>query len=109
VECVDPFRLIACSSGGSAVIGNADNTEGGQLTSLTIAIELARATDLAHGVDVNADQTNNSTPSCLAIFGRHRLHRHTAFACERVSLSRGRVPVRFANINTDATADDRPG
>jgi len=88
VECVDSFRLIACSSGGSAVFGDADNTEGGQVTSLTITIELARTADLAHGIDVNADQTSHSTPSRLAIFGRHRLQRHAAFACERESLSR---------------------
>jgi len=64
------------------VFGDADNTEGDQIASLAIAIELTRAANLANEVDVDVDQTSHSTPSRLAIFGRHRLSRHDAFAYE---------------------------
>ena len=46
-------RLSALSSSGSAVFGDADNTEGDQIASLATAIELTRAANLANEVETS--------------------------------------------------------
>ena len=85
-------RLNALSSSGSAVFGDADNTEGDQIASLATAIELTRAANLANEVETSM-WTRLAIPplpvsrfsDAIAFLGTMRLPANEG---RRVSLSR---------------------